>query len=445
MANILISKFRRKCFQFFSVFLLILFFGCSSVENLKDIEDRRDGKSENNWKNEEKNVVTNEVVSGLERVHRTVQEKVQHVQKRSGEQEEQQETHFGVVEERKATVNKREEREERRRKKREKREKREKSSDAQGERHSNNDGSGKIIISNMVTKKNDDINNKYNANSNYTNNNNNNNNNIKTRKTGLLIIPGLGRTDRLSVIMHNLQLLINGNYIMKKELSRGFDNYVEDGSNKNDKSNNNYNNSNNKHNNYLDKLNRISNEKKSDGKTENGTETETEIRKYENTWDCVIYIYADKRNSNNTDFWNKKEELDFLASYCDLVENPNKMVTENLHMVKPETLEFSYNYVFILLDDCKLMVNQKAEKNGKNEKNVNNAKNNFFDGADKGMKNYVTNGVENDVKDSVRDTFDLSKMLRIMKSNGLTVASPQVKKLKTVKKKLKINKKKLLK
>jgi hypothetical protein len=43
-------------------------------------------------------------------------------------------------------------------------------------------------------------------------------------------------------------------------------------------------------------------------------------------WDCVIYIYADKTNEKNLQFWSKKKELDYLRLYCDLHENPGKMV-----------------------------------------------------------------------------------------------------------------------
>jgi hypothetical protein len=43
-------------------------------------------------------------------------------------------------------------------------------------------------------------------------------------------------------------------------------------------------------------------------------------------WDCVIYIYADKINEKNLQFWSKKKEMDYLRLYCDLHENPGKMV-----------------------------------------------------------------------------------------------------------------------
>jgi hypothetical protein len=95
-------------------------------------------------------------------------------------------------------------------------------------------------------------------------------------------------------------------------------------------------------------------------------------------WNCVVYAYA---NRNATDFWSRKEELAYVRSLCTIIENPGKRVTENLYMAKPKLLHNSYKYVFILLDDCKLI----------------------GDG-----------------------TFDLRKMLRIMELNQLTVASPMV-------------------
>jgi hypothetical protein len=137
------------------------------------------------------------------------------------------------------------------------------------------------------------------------------------QKKGLLVIPGLGRIDRLKTVVNNLKLL-NRDYL----------------SGKND-----------------------------------------------SLWDCIVYIYAQR---TDTEFWNQNKELNYITSFCDIVENPNKKVTENLHMVQPFLINNIYEYIFILLDDCKLIAREDD------------------------------------------DTFDLNKILHVMNINNLTVASPMV-------------------
>ena len=95
-------------------------------------------------------------------------------------------------------------------------------------------------------------------------------------------------------------------------------------------------------------------------------------------WDCVAYIYA---LHNDTKFWALQSELAILRKYCSVIENPGKRVTENLYMAQPALMKESYEYVFILLDDCKLLGS---------------------------------------------DGFPLSYMIEVMKENKLTVASPLV-------------------
>ena len=53
-------------------------------------------------------------------------------------------------------------------------------------------------------------------------------------------------------------------------------------------------------------------------------------------------------------FWSHAAELKYLASVCSMVENPNKRVTEHLYMVQPTLIKASFRYVFVLLDDCKI-------------------------------------------------------------------------------------------
>lgn len=96
-------------------------------------------------------------------------------------------------------------------------------------------------------------------------------------------------------------------------------------------------------------------------------------------WDCVVYIYADR---TETQFWSMKKELEVLYSLCDIVENPNKRVAENMYMFQPALLKTAYSKVFLFLDDCKF----SGEK-----------------------------------------TFELQKLLTVMHYNNLTVASPMVK------------------
>jgi len=127
---------------------------------------------------------------------------------------------------------------------------------------------------------------------------------------GLLVIPGLGSPDRLSTVIHNIQML-----------KRHF--------------------------------------------------TEP------STMDCIIYVYAPR---NITRFWSRNTELDELSKYCDLVDNPNGRVTANLYLLQPIFVKY-YSFIFILLDDCKLM----------------------GDGY-----------------------FPLDKVLKVMAINQLTVASPRV-------------------
>jgi hypothetical protein len=132
----------------------------------------------------------------------------------------------------------------------------------------------------------------------------------------LLVIPGLGRSDRLRTVVHNVKLLFQ----QQSSGSTVFD------------------------------------------------------------LSCVIYIYAPK---SDTSFWSSanEEQISFLSSKCQLLENPGKKVTENLFMVQPFYLYNQYHYIFLLLDDVK-------------------------------------------VKDS--ETFSLSSMISVMRCNGLSVLSPLV-------------------
>lgn len=77
-------------------------------------------------------------------------------------------------------------------------------------------------------------------------------------------------------------------------------------------------------------------------------------------WDCVVYTYGAREytsgDKQDSYFWSKANEagLDFVRSFCTIVENQGKRVTEHLHMVQPALIKSSYKYVFVLLDDCKI-------------------------------------------------------------------------------------------
>ncbi|KAJ1429322.1 hypothetical protein B484DRAFT_479482 [Ochromonadaceae sp. CCMP2298] len=130
---------------------------------------------------------------------------------------------------------------------------------------------------------------------------------VQSSDRGLLVIPGLGRRDRLETVLWNLRLL-----------------------------------------------------------EQNG------FRSGHVHWDCVVYIYAPREDRS---FWESPMQL--LYDLCSVIEVPNQLVTQNLHMVQPPLLV--YQYISVLLDDCK-----------------------------------ITRG------------FDLDGMVRVMAANNLTVASPMI-------------------
>lgn len=109
---------------------------------------------------------------------------------------------------------------------------------------------------------------------------------VRKKDRGLIIVPGLGRDDRLQTVVHNIKLLLD---------------------------------------------------------------TKPEDHKHKVKWDCIIYIYAPRSDS----FWQETSHLNYLTNFCKLIENPGKRCTEHLYMAQPALFQHSYEYVFILLDDCK--------------------------------------------------------------------------------------------
>lgn len=140
------------------------------------------------------------------------------------------------------------------------------------------------------------------------------------KKVGIVVIPGLGRSDRLHTVVHNLKSLEHLFY-HSNELSR---------------------------------------------------------------WDCIVQIYADRAKKTIGYLWTNSnlDEINYISSVCNIVENPNNHVTHNLRNIEPYLIRHNYKYIFILLDDCKLT----KETN----------------------------------------QFDMNKLTSIMEFNNLTLASPVV-------------------
>ena len=115
------------------------------------------------------------------------------------------------------------------------------------------------------------------------------------------------------------------------------------------------------------------------------------------TWDCVVYIYTPREWKVLPDsIWYQKKKLEELQSLCDMIENPNKKVTENLHMIQPALIRHSYQYVFVLLDDCQLQPSQESSQ------------------------------IDRHRSGSGVGEFDIDRILAVMETNELTVASPFV-------------------
>ena len=123
---------------------------------------------------------------------------------------------------------------------------------------------------------------------------------------GIIVIPGLGRVDRLAIVVENLKLLYKQSNYNLNQL-------------------------------HPEHNNRNSNDS-------------NDAESY--TWDCIIYIYA-SRESNSL-FWNQINAIHYLYSICDVIEVPDRRVAENLHMLQPALIRNYYDRVFLLLDDCRL-------------------------------------------------------------------------------------------
>ena len=220
-------------------------------------------------------------------------------------------------------------------------------------------------------------------------------------KKGLLVIPGLGREDRLQIVQSNIRVLVQSGILLHKS--------------------------------EKDKIQR---------KEMNGDNDITGIKDYNNLWDCVIYIYAEKPNIDaisNDGFWNKTLEMNYIKNFCSFVLNPGKLVSQNLQMVQPVTVQDSYEYIFILLDDCRLMplknsndASSSSSSSSSGDSKISatsgNRQNNNDNNNNSNNSNYNISGHKHrrGAKYRNKESFDLLKILRIMKFNDLTVASPMV-------------------
>ena len=86
-----------------------------------------------------------------------------------------------------------------------------------------------------------------------------------TEKTGLVVIPGLGRADRLDTVLHNLRMLAGGGYLTKRTVKKGRQGV-----------------------------------KNSQSDSSTGRDSISTGRDHQHhqqqQWDCVIYIYADRND-----------------------------------------------------------------------------------------------------------------------------------------------------
>ena len=128
-----------------------------------------------------------------------------------------------------------------------------------------------------------------------------------TFNKGIIVIPGLGRVDRLTIVVDNLKRI----YSRNEEYSSSSSSSISHHNNNNSSSN----------------------------RGDNDFQ-----------WDCIIYIYASREL--NSIFWNQVNDLQYLSTVCEVVEVPNKRVAENLHMLQPALIKNYYSRVFLLLDDC---------------------------------------------------------------------------------------------
>ena len=97
-----------------------------------------------------------------------------------------------------------------------------------------------------------------------------------TKKTGLVVIPGLGRADRLDTVLHNLRMLAAGGYLTKRTVKKS---------------------------------------RQSQKHSRKESSNDLSPPSHSQQWDCVIYIYAD-RNDVKTAGSNCPSVLHFIHHTC---------------------------------------------------------------------------------------------------------------------------------
>ena len=150
----------------------------------------------------------------------------------------------------------------------------------------------------------------------------------------------------------------------------------------------------------------------------------------------MVYVYIDRpKNADDIladGFWNKAVGIDYIEKFCRIEVNPGYLVSKNLHMVRPEIIQYSYEYVFLLLDDVRLMPmkNNVMNSNSNSSQNHNDNNNTNSNSTDINDINHNDNKSGRKQKKGSRnrnkESFDLHKILRIMKFNNLTISSPFV-------------------
>lgn len=131
----------------------------------------------------------------------------------------------------------------------------------------------------------------------------NTNTNGNSHHHGIIVVPGLGRADRIAIVKNNLSYLESTGILKEKKLKKEL-------------------------------------------------LYENDIRVAKNLWDCVIYVYARR---NNTSFWHDSiDDIEYINKYCHMIEVPDQRISSNMYMLQPALLSHRYEYVFILLDDIEL-------------------------------------------------------------------------------------------
>lgn len=121
-------------------------------------------------------------------------------------------------------------------------------------------------------------------------------------------------------------------------------------------------------------------------------------------WKCIVYIYAPR---TETVFWAMTSELKYLHDLCDVVENPNKRVAENMFMLQPALLKLTYSKVFLFLDDCQFVSSSPAS-----------------DGSSKGGSG--GRDAATYASGEGGGGWGLQNLVSIMQRNNLTIVSPMV-------------------